>query len=86
MKNRSLCPKPFLSLVKSLSQTVSVISEKQIGRMFPNVTKVFEILLGIPATSTSVERSNSTLRYIKRYILEQHEWASFECSNINVCS
>ena len=54
MKNRSLCPKPFLSLVKSLSQTVSVISEKQIGRMLPNVTKVFEILLGIPATSTSV--------------------------------
>ena len=33
--------------------------------MFPNVIKVFEILLGIPATSVSVERSDSALRYIK---------------------
>ena len=35
------------------------------GKMFPNVMRVFEILLVIPATSVSVERSNSTLRYIK---------------------
>ena len=33
--------------------------------MFPNVMRVFEILLVISATSASGERSNSTLRYIK---------------------
>ena len=33
--------------------------------MFPNVIRVFEILLLIPATSARVERSNSALRYIK---------------------
>ena len=50
---------------KSLSQTISVISEKQIGEMFPNVMRVLKILLVIPATSASVEISNSILRYIK---------------------
>ena len=50
---------------KSHYQTISVISEKQIGKMFPNVRRVFEILLVIPATSASVEISNSALRYIK---------------------
>ena len=54
IKNQGLCPKPFLSLVK-----------KQIGKMFPNVMRVLEILLVIPATSASDERSNSALRYIK---------------------
>ena len=34
---------------KSLSQTVSPISEKQIEKMFPNVMRVFEMLLVIPA-------------------------------------
>ena len=33
--------------------------------MFPNVMRVFKILLVIPATSASVERSNSALRYLK---------------------
>ena len=49
---------------KSLSQTVSPISEKQIEKMFPNVMRVFEMLLVIPACA-SVERSNSALSYIK---------------------
>ena len=50
---------------KSLSQTVSIISEKQMGEMFPNVMRVLEMLFVIPATSASVERSNSALRYLK---------------------
>ena len=45
---------------KSLSQTISVISKKEIGK-----NRVFEILLVIPETSACVERSNSALRYIK---------------------
>ena len=32
--------------------------------MFPNVMRVFEILLAIPAVSACVERSSSALRYI----------------------
>ena len=47
------------------NQTISVICEKQMGKMFPNVMRVFEILLVIPATSASAKRSNSALRYIK---------------------
>ena len=47
------------------NQTISVICEKQMGKMFPNVMRVFEILLVIPATSASAGRSNSALRYIK---------------------
>ena len=50
---------------KSLSQTISIISEKQMGEMFPNVMRVLEMLFVIPATSASVERSNSALRYLK---------------------
>ena len=50
---------------KSLSQTISIISEKQMGEMFPNVMRVLEMLFVIPATSVSVERSNSALRYLK---------------------
>ena len=38
---------------KSLSQTISAISEKEIGKFFPNVMRVFEILLVISATSTA---------------------------------
>ena len=52
MTNRSPC-------------TISFISEKQIEKMFPNLMRTFEILLMTPATSASVERSSSTLRYIK---------------------
>ena len=33
--------------------------------MFPNVMRVFQILLVFPATSACIERSNSILRYIK---------------------
>ena len=51
--------------LKSLSQTISIISEKQMGEMFPNVMRVLEMLFVIPATSASVERSNSALRYLK---------------------
>ena len=50
---------------KSLSQTISIISEKQMGEMFPNVMRILEMLFVIPATSASVERSNSALRYLK---------------------
>ena len=50
---------------KSLSQTISIISEKQMGEMFPNVMRVLEMLFVIPATSASVKRSNSALRYLK---------------------
>ena len=47
------------------NQTISVICEKQMGKIIPNVMRVFEILLVIPATSASAKRSNSALRYIK---------------------
>ena len=47
------------------NQTISVICEKQMGKMFPNVMRVFQILLVIPATSASAKRSNLALRYIK---------------------
>ena len=33
--------------------------------MFPNLTTVFSILLVIAVTSTIVERSNSTLKFVK---------------------
>ena len=51
--------------MKMKNQTISVICEKHMGKMFPNVIRVLEILLVIPATSTSAEKSNSALRYIK---------------------
>ena len=47
---------------KSLSHTMSVAGEQQIGKMFPNPMRVFEILLVIPATNAIVERSDSALR------------------------
>ena len=60
---------------KSLSQTISIISEKQMGEMFPNVMRVLEMLFVIPATSASVERSNSALRYLK--ICAGAVWVNF---------
>ena len=33
--------------------------------LFPNVTYLLKLLLTIPVTSASVERSNSTLKYVK---------------------
>ena len=51
------------TLAKSLYQTISVTSEKQILEIFPNVTRASEILLVIPATSDSVERLNSVLKH-----------------------
>ena len=51
---------------RPLSQTISIIREKQIGKMLPNIMRVFEVLLVIPATSAGVERSILALRYIKK--------------------
>ena len=50
--------------LKSLSQTLSVISEKQIWKIFPNAMRVSEMLLAIPTTTASVGRLNWALRYI----------------------
>ena len=50
---------------KSLSHTISVISEKKKKKKKSGNNRVFEIFLVIPATSACVERSNSVLRYIK---------------------
>ena len=50
---------------KTLSATYEFLTQKIIYQMFPNIVRVLNIVLTIPVTGASVERANSTLRYVK---------------------
>ena len=72
--------------LKSLSQTISVINENQMGKMFPCVMRVFEILLVIPATSARVERSNSVLILFRMgFFGTAHEWGVKKVPHPKIC-
>ena len=74
--------------LKSLSQIISVINENQMGKMFPCVMRVFEILLVIPATSARVERSNSVLILFRMgFFGTAHEWGAKKSPppNLKIC-
>ena len=51
--------------VNSLSKTLKYISDNNLEVMFPNIKKLMSILLLTSATGALVERTNSTLRFIK---------------------
>ena len=51
--------------IKSLTETLRHIIQKNISQMFPNITRIISILLTTSATSATVERANSALRNIK---------------------
>lgn len=53
-------PKP-----KKATETLERMASDEIEKMFPNILVIFRILLTIPATSATVERANSALRYVK---------------------
>ena len=50
---------------KTLSATLEHLTQKNIYQMFPNIVRILSIILTTPATSASVERANSALRYVK---------------------
>ena len=50
---------------KTLSATLEHLTQKNIYQMFPNIVRILSIILTTPATSASVERANSVLRYVK---------------------
>lgn len=50
----------------TLSQTL--LDDRTCRTMFPNITKVIHLLLLTSVTSSSVERANSYLRFIKSYL------------------
>ena len=50
---------------KTLSATLEHLTQKNIYQMFPNTERILSIILTTPATSASVERANSALRYVK---------------------
>ena len=49
----------------TVSDTLQHINAQGIQLLYPNITSIFGILLTFSATSASVERSNSALRFIK---------------------
>ena len=51
--------------VNSLSKTLKYISDNNLEVMFSNIKELMSILLATSATGASVERANSTLRFIK---------------------
>ena len=51
--------------ISSLSKTLKYISDNFLEVMFPNIKKVMSILLTTSATSASIERANSAVRFIK---------------------
>ena len=72
--------------LKFLSQTISFINENQMGKMFPWVTRVFEILLVIPATSARVERSDSVLILFRMgFFGTAHEWGVKKAPHPKIC-
>lgn len=50
----------------TLSKTL--LDDRTCRTMFPNITKVIHLLLLTSVTSSSVERANSSLRFIKSYL------------------
>ena len=50
---------------KTLSATLEHLTQKNIYQMFPNIVRILSIILTTPATSDSIERANSALRYVK---------------------
>ena len=50
---------------KTISDTLKRISKDGVDGLFPNISVVLRIFLSLPATSASVERANSALRYVK---------------------
>ena len=72
--------------LKFLSQTISFINENQMGKMFPWVMGVFEILLVIPATSARVERSDSVLILFRMgFFGTAHEWGVKKAPHPKIC-
>ena len=72
--------------LKFLSQTISFINENQMGKMFPWVMRVFEILLVIPATSARVERSDSVLILFRMgFFGTAHEWGVKKVPQPKIC-
>ena len=72
--------------LKFLSQTISFINENQMGKMFPWVMRVFEILLVIPATSARVERSDSVLILFRMgFFGTAHEWGVKKAPHPKIC-
>ena len=51
--------------VDAVTSTLEHLSEKKISQMFPSITRILTILLMTALTSATVERANSSLRYIK---------------------
>ena len=51
--------------VKTFSATLEHLRQKNIYQIFLNIVRILSIILTIPATSASVERANSALRYVK---------------------
>ena len=51
--------------VDAITSTLEHLSEKKIIQMFPNITRILTILLTTASMSATVERENSSLRYIK---------------------
>ena len=53
--------------IDAITSTMEHLSEKKISQMLPNITRLLTILLTTASTSTTVERPNSSLCYIKTY-------------------
>lgn len=53
------------NLPSSLSETLKIVKSRNVHQLYPNIVTIFRILLTFSATSASVERSNSALRFIK---------------------
>lgn len=52
-------------LPSTVSDTLEKISADGVQLLYPNITSIFGIVLTFSATSASVERTNSALRFIK---------------------
>lgn len=52
---------------KSIHEIVSIIHQNQLARIIPEVLKLATLILTVPATSASVERTFSALKRIKSY-------------------
>ena len=51
--------------VDTITSTLEHLSEKKINQMFPDITRILTTILTTASTSATVERANSSLRYIK---------------------
>ena len=57
---------PNEELPATIKQTLKKLKEHSSPELYPNITTIVNVTLVIPATSTSVERSNSSLKLIKK--------------------